>query len=224
MTGPSRLPGASPTRATRLAALLVLPYLLLGLAWLGASPPGSGPDETDHLVKALSVARLDFGAPVPITATKPVLIRNQSISRAVTIPSRLSPKGLMCFAFKITVTPTCQPPPPADTGDIGAVTALGAYPPFLYYPIGVVARLGRTPAQAVLLGRGVVLVISMLLLWVAARHLLRWVGPRAAVGLVLAVTPMAAFCTGILNTSALEISAPSASRRSSSARPAIRTA
>ena len=202
----SRLPGAtSPTRATRLAALLVLPYLLLGLAWLGASPPGSGPDEPDHLVKALSVARLDLGAPVPITATKPVLIRNQSISRAVTIPARQSPAGLLCFIFKPHVTPACQPPPPAGTGDIRAVTTLGAYPPFLYYPVGLVASLGQTPTQAILLGRGVVLAVSMLLYWLAARHLVRWIGPRAAVGLVVAVTPMVAFCTGILNTSALEI-------------------
>lgn len=195
----------SPRRATRLAALLVLPYLLLGFAWLVSSPPGSGPDESDHLVKALSVARLDLGAPVPITATKPVLIRNQSISRVVTIPSRQSPTGLSCFIFKVQVTAACQPPPPADTGDVQVVTTLAAYPPFLYYPIGLVAGLGRTPSQAFLLGRGVVLLISMLLLWVAARHLVRWVGPRAAIGLVLAVTPMAAFCTGILNTSALEI-------------------
>ena len=202
----SRLTDAtSPTLAARLAALLVLPYLLLGLAWLGASPVGSGPDETDHLVKALSVARLDLGAPVPITATKPVLVRNQSISRAVTIPSRQSPKGLLCFTFKVKVTPTCQPPPPADTGDVTVVTTLGAYPPFLYYPIGLVAGLGQTPAQAVLLGRGVVLVVAMLLFWLAVRHLVRWVGPRAAVGVVVAVTPMTAFCTGILNTSALEI-------------------
>ncbi|MEO7061366.1 MAG: DUF2142 domain-containing protein [Lapillicoccus sp.] len=200
-----RLPRLDTTRSARLAALLVLPYLLLGLAWVGASPPGSGPDETGHLVKALSVARLDLGAPVPITATVPVLIRNQSISRAVTIPARLAPTGLSCFIFKPTVTPACQPPPPADTGDVTLITTLGAYPPFLYYPIGVVASLGQTPGQAILLGRGVVLAASMLLFWLAARHLVRWIGPRGAVGLVVAVTPMVAFCSGVLNTSALEI-------------------
>jgi len=129
MTTPTSSDGAtSSTRATRLAALFVLPYLLFGLAWLGASPAGSGPDEVAHLVKAVSVARLDLGAPLPITATTPVLIRNQSISRAVTIPSRLSPAGLLCFIFKAQVTPACQPPPPADTGDLAAVTTIGRHP------------------------------------------------------------------------------------------------
>ncbi|MEO9152594.1 MAG: DUF2142 domain-containing protein, partial [Lapillicoccus sp.] len=193
-----------PARASRLAALIVLPYLVLGLAWLGASPAGSGPDETAHLVKALSVARFELGDPVPITATVPVLIRNESISRSVTIPSRQSPTGMLCFIFKPQVTPACQPPPPPDTGDVRVVTTLGAYPPFLYYPIGVVASLGRTPTQAILLGRVVVLVVSMMLMWVSTRHLLRWIGPRTAVAVAVAVTPMTAFCTGILNTSALE--------------------
>lgn len=192
------------TRASRLAALIVFPYLVIGLAWLGASPAGSGPDETAHLVKALSVARFELGDPVPITATVPVLIRNESISRSVTIPSRQSPTGMLCFIFKPRVTPACQPPPPADAGEVRVVTTLGAYPPFLYYPIGVVASLGRTPTEAILLGRAVVLLASMLLMWLSTRHLMRWIGPRAAIAVAVTVTPMTAFCTGILNTSALE--------------------
>ena len=64
------------------------------------------------------------------------------------------------------------------------------------------AAIRRAPTA---LGRLVVLAASALLLWLACWHLVRWLGPRSLVGVALLMTPMAVFCLGILNTSAVEI-------------------
>ena len=194
-------------RAWRIATLFVLPYVLLGMAWLGSNPPVGAPDEDAHLVKALGIARLDVGVPFagPVDLTRPAAARNDSNTRVVTIASRLSPAGYGCFGFRPEATADCQPPPPVDAGDIQMGTDVGAYPPFLYLPVGVAASAAASPPQAITLGRGVILVETALLLWLAVWHLVRWLGRRALLGVVLALSPMAVFCTSILNTSGLEI-------------------
>ena len=199
------LRGESP--AGRIATLFVVPYVLLAMAWLGSNPPVGAPDEDAHLVKALGIARLDIGVPYagPVDLTRPPAARNDSNTRVVTIPSRLSPEGYGCFGFRAEVTADCQPPPPADRGDIQMGTDVGAYPPFLYLPVGIAAGAASTPPQAIMLGRAVILVETALLLWLAVWHLVRWIGRRAVLGVVIAVSPMAVFCTSILNTSGLEI-------------------
>ena len=45
----------------------------------------------------------------------------------------------------------------------------------------------------------------MVLMWLACWHLVRWLGARSLVGVAVLLTPMAVFCLGILNTSAVEI-------------------
>jgi hypothetical protein len=192
----------------RLAATFVLPYLLLGLVWALANPAFAAPDEGDHLVKALGMARLDIGVPGPPAEDPARLgeVRNASISRIVEIPARLDPAGYGCFAFRTDITAACQPTSPArPDGDVAARTTLGAYPPFLYPLAGWVADLARDPVTADRLGRLVVLVASALLLWLACWHLVRWLGPPSLLGVAVLLTPMAVFCLGILNTSAAEI-------------------
>ena len=193
--------------AWRIATLFVVPYVLLAMAWLGSNPPVGAPDEDAHLVKALGIARLDIGVPYagPVDLTRPAAARNDSNTRVVTIPSRLSPQSYGCFGFRPEVTADCQPPPPADRGDIQVGTNVGAYPPFLYLPVGLAASAASTPPQAIMLGRAVILVETALLLWLAVWHLVRWLGRRALLGVVIAASPMAVFCTSILNTSGLEI-------------------
>ena len=44
-----------------LASVFVLAYFLIGVAWVGSNPPGSAPDENDHLLKALAAGHLDIG-------------------------------------------------------------------------------------------------------------------------------------------------------------------
>ncbi len=216
VTGPAREhdppvgtgPPVTSVAVRRMVALFVLPYVLLGLWWALANPAIAAPDEDAHLVKALGMARFDIGVPNPAApvSSHPVDVRNASITRVVEIPGRLDPTGYACFIFKPEATAACQPTTPRTTeGDVAASTTLGAYPPFLYPVAGWVASLGSDPASADRLGRLVVLAASALLLWLACAHLVRWLGPRSLVGVALLMTPMAVFCLGSLNTSAVEI-------------------
>jgi len=199
--------GGSPTgerQPWRVAALFVVPYLLLGVAWLGSNPAGAAPDENDHLVKALGIARFDIGTDRRRGDLKE---RNTSTTtRFVMIPSRLSPSGLTCFKHKPEVTAACQPQSlPPDIGSISVPTTVGGYPPFTYLPMGLAAEAADTPVHAFVADRAVTLLETILLLWLACAHVVRWLGRRALAGVALALTPMAVFCMSIVSTSGLEI-------------------
>jgi hypothetical protein len=213
VTGPKRWRGrpawASAGGPWRLGILFVLPYLILQLAWLGSNPPGSAPDESDHLVKALGMAHLDIGSKYlgpPVNASD-VAQRNASISRVVSIPARLDPHGYACNAFEPNVSAACLPAaPPSARGSIKVVTALGSYPPFLYVPIGLVAGLASTPYHAFLLGRLVCAAMAGLLLLLGSVHLVRWLGRPALIGAAIGFTPMVVFTDSMVGLSGVEIS------------------
>lgn len=191
------------------AALFVIPYFLIGLAWATSNPPIAAPDEQSHLIKALGIAHFDIGTPWLGHTDPPIAVnlRNDSLSREVEIPARVDPRGYSCFAFHPDVTAACQyyrPANPAD-GTVVAVTPMGAYPPFEYFLIGQVAQFGTSVTSAVLLGRATVLIICCLLLAAAFAHMIAWLGRRAVLGALLGLTPMAVFCSGILSISGFEI-------------------
>jgi len=201
-------PGSPRIGPKLIAAIFVVPYLLMMLAWAFSNPPAAAPDEPDHLVKALGMARLDIGSAYlgPPANRDPVSLRNASISRVVPIPARLSPAGLTCEAFQPTHTAACLLHRPATgTGTTNAVTPLGSYPPFLYVPIGLVASLAATPSQAFIAGRCVCILMSALLIWLGCAHLVRWLGRRALLGAFLALTPMVVFIGGSVSLSGPEI-------------------
>lgn len=204
---------APPARAgARVAALVAVPYLLLMLAWAMSNPPGASPDEADHLVKSLGAATLDVGETYtgePYDGTR-LAERNASISRTFEIPARLSPAGLDCMRFQPDVTAACQPPRSDAEGELTVTASVGAYPVFLYPPLGLAASLGDDAVSAIKAGRLVSLAASALLIGLAVWHLARWLGPRRLLGLPLVLTPVALFVAGSLSTSGWEITAATA--------------
>ncbi len=190
------------------AALLVLPYLLFGIAWAFSNPPGAAPDEPDHLVKALGMARLDIGrdldAPLP---AGPLLVRrNLSISREVDVPARLAPDGYTCFAFDPATTAGCLPHArPAPSGTVARITPIGAYPPFAYVPMGLAARATGSPDDAFRAARLVALLTAGAVLYVGVWILVTELGQAAFLGALVALTPMAVFAAASVTTSGLEI-------------------
>jgi hypothetical protein len=202
-------PDSPPSRRHwRLAGLLVVPYLLLSLSWALSNPPAAAPDETLHIIKALGNGDFQFGKAGPPVPDEPTLEnRNNSTIRIYDVPSRLVPKpGVTCFAYSTDITADCQPNAlPKDVGDVEVPTEVGAYPPFAYVPIGLAAHLGSTPAQAFILGRIAVSLLSAGLLLVGTAHLIRWLGRGAILGTVAAMTPVAVFISGSLNPSGIEI-------------------
>ncbi|MEO6821795.1 MAG: DUF2142 domain-containing protein, partial [Candidatus Nanopelagicales bacterium] len=204
----SALPRSRPRHLWWWSVLLIVPYLVLGLSWVFSNPPGAAPDEGDHLVKALGVARFDIGTTYlgPPTGPSKAQSRNASIARVVKIPRALDPKGFHCFAFQSAVSAACLPSSDSGvTGTVARYTPMGAYPPFVYLPIGAAALTAPNPARAFYLGRLAVLAMSSGLLLLGVSYLLRWVGAAAVVGMVVAITPMAAFCFSILSTSGVEL-------------------
>jgi predicted membrane protein DUF2142 len=200
----------------RLALLLVvLPYLLLSVAWAFSNPPSAAPDEQDHLVKALGSGRFQIGMaaePLPADAKPSVGTRGQSITRIYSIPHKFA-SGYVhdCYAFHPEVSIACMPDTnPPDGPDVLVGTPMGAYPPFLYVPIGWAALQAPTFFSAFIVGRLVVALMSAALLFLGAGHLFRWLGRRALPGIVVAMTPMAVFTTGVLSISGIEITAGAA--------------
>jgi len=207
---PARDQGGDPRGVWRTAAIFLVPYLVLGLAWAFSNPPSAAPDEPDHLVKALATARLEIGEPGPAAPADapPIVQRNASIARVYDIPARLAPSGYACFAFNSDESAACLPHTTTRSTElVEALTPVGAYPPFLYLPIGLAAGLGTTPDQAFVLARLVVLAMSFGLLLLAAAHLIRWMGRSMLVGMCLVLTPMAVYTTAIVSLSAIELGA-----------------
>ena len=187
---------------------MVVPYVILGLAWVFSNPPGAAPDEMDHLTKAIAAARLEIGAPVALdpATTNLGALRNASIARTVRIPAALDPAGYACMAFVPTQTAACQPAATHASGSVERVTPVGAYPVFWYIPLGWAANLAGTPSGAFYLARLVSLSFCVVLLWLGCWHLIRWLGRPATLGLAVAVTPMSVFATATVSTSGIEIS------------------
>jgi hypothetical protein len=191
----------------RSALLFVLPFLLLGAAWMISNPPGAAPDEPDHLIKAIGLSHFDFGYKYDGPSQYPGLVgdRNASLSRVIKIPAELNPDGFTCYAFEPAKTASCLPTSFAKSGTVDAIDPIGSYPPFLYFPIGWAAAAMHTPPDAFYAGRAVVLLLSSLLLLVGAWQLVRWLGRWALVGAYVGFSPMAVFCTSIVSTSGFEI-------------------
>lgn len=205
---PAAAGGGSPREAWRWAALFLVPYLLLGVAWVASNPPGAAPDEPDHLVKAIGMGRLDIGddldAPLP---DEPLLVRrNLSITRLVDVPADLDPSGYTCYAFRGSVTAGCLPDDePEGAGSVEKGTPIGAYPPFEYVGMGVAARATDSPHAAFLAARAVALVSALAMVFVGAWFLVRELGRPALVGAFVALTPMVVFAGSTVTTSGVEI-------------------
>jgi hypothetical protein len=106
------------------------------------------------------------------------------------------------------VTAACLPDDaPGANGSIEVPTPIGAYPPFLYVPIGWVVSLASSPDSAILAGRLAVTVFSSILLLLGVRHLIRWLGRPAVIGVVALMTPMAVYTTAVVSISGIELTA-----------------
>lgn len=203
---------AREPRSWRWAALFVLPYLVLAVTWSVTNPPGAAPDEPDNLVKAIGSGSFSVGEPGPGAPSDEVSLlvkRNASITRVYSVPTNLGNlQSYVCFAFKPDVTAACLPDESVGgAGSVDRATPIGAYPPFLYVPIGWAVIPASAPESAFLLARLAISLLSSALLLVGVRHLIRWLGRSAVLGVVALLTPMAVYTTGIVSLSGVELTA-----------------
>ena len=175
--------------------------MLLVSAWVFANPPGYGPDEPAHYIKAVGAGRGELfggegGFPEgPGFGPDQLRWINQA-ARAIDIPAGLAPDGLPCSpSLDAGVSAGCVktlPSPPAGARD----TYVGTYQPYLYVLPGILARAASNAPQGILLARVAGALTSLLLLGAAAALL--WSpggGGLSLVGLVVATTPMVLFST-----------------------------
>lgn len=198
-------------RPWRTAALFTVPYLMLMLCWAFSGPPNTGPDEGDHLVKAIGMSTLDIGTQYtgPIRGTGLAADRNRSISRVIQVPANLLPAHLTCEIRKPSVSAGCLNGRPTGTATtpVSYVDPLGSYPPYLYAPIGWATGLATSVDGAFLLARTFCALACFVLLLLGSAHLVRWLGRRALLGAAVALTPMVVFCGSVVTTSGIEICA-----------------
>ena len=175
------------------ASVFVLAYFLIGIAWVGSNPPGSAPDENDHLLKALAAGHLDIGREYKgAVGATPHERLNISISRVVEVPAYLAPDGYTCSAFHSDVTAACLPTETSHSDrSVERVTVMGAYPPFAYILPGFIARQVDSPYRAFVAARIVDLVMASAMLFLGIYHLIRWLGRWALLGAFVGLTPMA---------------------------------
>ena len=87
------------------------------------------------------------------------------------MPANLAPDGYSCSVFQPDVTAACLPHNVA-TGDelVERTTPVGAYPVFLYVPMGLATLAADSPTRAFQLARLVAVLMSMVLLYLAVWH------------------------------------------------------
>jgi predicted membrane protein DUF2142 len=181
--------------------LLLAGWLLLVTAWLVANPPFSGPDEGSHYLRALQVGRghliTDHRPELAVADSQRRIEWARRLTYSVRVPAGLAPLPFGCYLSNPRASASCldrfvPPGHPTDT-----VTPVGNYEPLPYVPSGLALRLEDSPAGALRLARvanaGVALALLALALALAWDPL---VGAPSLLGLALAVTPMALYCSG----------------------------
>jgi hypothetical protein len=221
-----RLAGTRPALQPWLVAA---GFALLGVGWLVATPPASGPDERAHLIKALGVGRGEWAGTTAKAPTSEALrqlfaldprarrnlaavTRDPSVRwqtrtrRDFRVPAHLLDPRFGCTAGRPAEPATClsRPSPPNRSGVVSSY--VGTYQPYLYVPAGLATRAAGGPWSAIWLGRLSLLVPSLALLGAAVLVLWSGVAPSTSLlGLALAVTPMVLFLAAMLSPSGPEI-------------------
>jgi hypothetical protein len=206
--------------ARRGPLLFVSAYALLSLAWIFANPPFAAPDEWAHVVRAESIGygQLIGGPPAkrvlgPPGPREPATGHEQrerwakENTRRVSIPAGKTPQWFSCSADPL-VPAICLAGPAKAAPAASYQIPTGSYQPFPYLLPALVARVHAKP-DSIAIGMRLVKALLALALLGAAFILLWAPGERTlpALGLVVAITPMAVFLASTVNPSGLEIAA-----------------
>ena len=196
------------TRRLPLVVCFVWAFAALGLvigAWSLTTPLGGAPDEPQHIINAAAVVRGQLDEPLhkgPVGGTS-----------IVTVPVYIAGIGELpaCYYKKPNVSAACSPPLSRSSKPALAATQFSNYPPLYYLAVGIptLTTSGKLAVYEMRLA-GVLLSSALLALGL---FLLARYGSSGVVfaGAILALSPMVFFVNGVINSSAMEISAGFAS-------------
>lgn len=173
---------------------------VLATCWVMASPPGSGPDENAHVIRAVSVAKGQLVGP-----RDPEIGGGATVVRAPLVLDELRAVA-GCFVFRSDVPASCSPEFAGPRRDAQISTRAGLAPP-LYYALTGAPLRAFPSSRGLYLARMVGAAVSSALLATAITVAAAARSPLLIAGTVVAWTPTAMFLTGVLNPSALELSA-----------------
>lgn len=186
--------------------VFVIVYVAL-CSWVLATPLGSAPDEPAHVVKAVSVWQGELrGSPRSVPSLRPGVDVDLDV---VHIPDSYLDyaAGGQCSWGKPDLNAACDAEPRTDDRRVEAVSPAGSYHPLYYTLVGWPSRI-LSGGSGVYAMRFVSAAICALLLSAAYCSLRRLVGrPVAAMGLTVALTPVAFYLGGIVNPNGVEVAA-----------------
>ena len=168
-------------------------------AWNLASPPGSGPDEAPHVVRAASIAHGQL-----VGDADPIEGGGSRVVRAAQVMASLNQLPA-CWRGHVDVSAGCTTAFVGSTALVDVRTPAGAAPP-AYYFIPALALDLKMSSGGVLLGREFSAIVCAALISFAV-GLLRLVRPRPFVmaAVFISLTPTMLFISSVVNPSALEI-------------------
>lgn len=174
----------------------VLSFLLtaiVGFGWMTIVPYGGGPDEAAHMVKAAASARGEFSGIVASDGS----VGYQVPEVVANVHKR------PCYALQDQRPASCPLVVSADRTVIGSTSA-GSYNPFYYAIVGLPSLF--LTGDAMLGGmRAMSLLWSALIFSWAMSIVQRWFGPRTALFIYLASTPLYFFLSAVVNPNSLEV-------------------
>ncbi|MBN1171440.1 MAG: DUF2142 domain-containing protein, partial [Micromonosporaceae bacterium] len=177
--------------------LVFVAFFLLFGAWSVAAPHAGSPDEDDHVLRAYDVAG---GNIWPTLAEE----RNK------TGVSVMAPRSLIrerCWQWDPTKSVACTSDPGGDRTLERTYLVAGRYQPVYYGLVGLPLRWSPD-WLGILLARFISCAVCAALLAMALTDAMRWSSHRlVAVGVLVAVTPMAVEIGSSVNPNGLEIAA-----------------
>ena len=206
-------------------ACLLVGYLLLAGAWFMGNPLSGAPDEPEHYIKTIAIARGDwFGGPptnlVLNTVSQQGIATTAKLTRSFYMPASLAvPARWFCMIGDHVASAACvfaaTGPPPKDGPQPSYVARYQPYP-YVLPALATHLVAGRDAA----LGAARLAIALTSVPFILAAVLALWDGAiLSEIGLLVAVTPMVVFTTVVLSPSGPE-SATSTYPPSSSSKPA----
>lgn len=179
-----------PARPDRFSVLVATLIGGIALCWIMLTPPGAGPDEPGHLVRAGALARgqldgEDIGS---------------DRESGFDVPADYRLPDEECYAFHPSVPVDCAVDPSTAGGSITLPSTADEYPIWGHVPGGLLSRLpGLAPIWWARLGGAIVAVaLTSAALIVAARR-----RPLGGAAVLLGLTPMAWGTFAIVNPSSM---------------------
>jgi hypothetical protein len=195
---PSALTEFSRTTYRRRWLVTFVLLLALASAWSLVTPPGGGPDEPAHAIRAAAVAGGELtGDPYPPVGGGALVVE---------APASLDALDPTCFAFQSGISASCRPSYEGPDSDKEIVTTAGVSPPAYYAIVG--GPLQLVPSlDGLYLARLIGGVVAAALVATAVQLAAAARSRFLVVAVAVSWTPMAASLAGVVNPSSLELSA-----------------